>query len=426
MVSVPDLSNLSVTDATTAIQNAHLNPVNGGYTNTSNSSLNNKVASQLPNANDFVEYGTDVSFIYYNYVSSPGPGPGPGPGPSAIIPTITGLAFTPNSDRTSGTLSWSGTNVDVYLFTGDSSTYPSPYNYGAYTASWPGTLVNMTPGSTYSMTITVRSSTGNQASQTISYTMPSEPTGVYYSFTYYDGKCNYAIYDSTNTQIGSYSTNYCTSRGASPYTGVSLPGCNNANCIPDSPGPGPSPTCSGSINFSNYGGLQYGSCINGSRTVTATTATRTVTLTDCSQVVTDNYSGSWSLPSESCSSSPTCTPHYTAYVYAGLQYGNCVNGTQTITATTRSNTYIDANCVEYPQPMETGSWSQGTQSCTPTGCTCSNASSINATWGSCSGATCSSGTTGTISQFTSYSTPCGLIFNSSPTGSYAWSCCATC
>lgn len=416
MVKVPDLSGLTKTQAAAAIEAAHLVAVDGGSSDTSNSALDNKIASQLPNPNDLVSYESSVSYISYHYVSTPGPGPGP----TAIIPTITNLAFTPNAERTGGTLSWSGTNVDVYLFTGNSATYPSPYNYGAYTATWPGNLVNMSVGSTYSMEVTVRSSTGNQASASINYTMPeveTPPTGVYYQFIYYDGKCNYVIYDSTNTQIGSYSTNYCTSRGASPYAGVALPGCDNPSCIQDTP------TCTPSTTYSNYSGLQYGTCTNGSQTVTATLATRTVTASDCSTTVTENVSGSWSQGTQSCTS---CTAGYTDWVYAGLTYGTCTSGTQTVTATTRSRSYRDTDCSLTPQPMESGSWAQPSQSCTPTACTCANASSISPSWSSCSGAMCSSGSTGTISQYTSYSTPCGFLFNTAGTGSFNWWCCASC
>lgn len=71
MVKVPDLSGLSITNAIAAIQNAHLVPVDGGSTDTQNQALDNTIVSQLPNADDLVDYETNVSYISYNYVPAP-------------------------------------------------------------------------------------------------------------------------------------------------------------------------------------------------------------------------------------------------------------------------------------------------------------------------------------------------------------------
>jgi uncharacterized repeat protein (TIGR02543 family) len=89
----------------------------------------------------------------------------------AITPTITSLEFIENATKTGGKLVWTGTNIESVLFTGVTSTYPAPFNYGAFTLSWDGTLVNMVAGVTYTMKIEVRSSTGGSASKTIEYTI---------------------------------------------------------------------------------------------------------------------------------------------------------------------------------------------------------------------------------------------------------------
>jgi len=88
-----------------------------------------------------------------------------------IVATITSLTFT-NTGSTTGTLSWTGTNIDVYLYTGDSSTYPPPYNYGAFTSSWPGNLINLVSGNSYSVTIDVRSVDGFGGSRSLTFTKP--------------------------------------------------------------------------------------------------------------------------------------------------------------------------------------------------------------------------------------------------------------
>jgi hypothetical protein len=56
-----------------------------------------------------------------------------------------------------------------------------------------------------------------------------------YSFTYYDGKCNYAVYAPGGTSaIRNYSTNLCVNSGVDE-TGATLPSCSNSNCAPATP-----------------------------------------------------------------------------------------------------------------------------------------------------------------------------------------------
>jgi hypothetical protein len=89
----------------------------------------------------------------------------------AAIPTITALTFVENATKTGGKLIWTGTNIESVLFTGVASIYPAPFNYGAFTLSWDGSLVNMVAGVTYTMKIEARSSTGGSDSKTITYTI---------------------------------------------------------------------------------------------------------------------------------------------------------------------------------------------------------------------------------------------------------------
>ena len=57
------------------------------------------------------------------------------------------------------------------LFTGDSSTYPDPYNYGAFTITWSGELINIVRGKTYTAKLDFRSASGGNASRTIEFTI---------------------------------------------------------------------------------------------------------------------------------------------------------------------------------------------------------------------------------------------------------------
>lgn len=68
MVRVPDLSNLTRQEAIASIQNAGLVHSGDSSTTTQNINLNNRVSLQSVNANDLVQYESEISFIYYNYV----------------------------------------------------------------------------------------------------------------------------------------------------------------------------------------------------------------------------------------------------------------------------------------------------------------------------------------------------------------------
>jgi hypothetical protein len=109
MVKVPNLSGLTPTTATTSIEAANLIASNGGSTDTSNSGLNNTIASQLPNADDLVDYGTTVSFIYYNYVAPP-PTPTPDPPQNS---SISGISISGTTCTITGSFPQNATNISV-------------------------------------------------------------------------------------------------------------------------------------------------------------------------------------------------------------------------------------------------------------------------------------------------------------------------
>jgi PASTA domain len=73
MVLVPNLAGLTITQATTALQNVGLVVGTGSLETTSNSSLNGliKDSSQSIASGTLVDYETKISFITYNYVYVP-------------------------------------------------------------------------------------------------------------------------------------------------------------------------------------------------------------------------------------------------------------------------------------------------------------------------------------------------------------------
>ena len=113
-------------------------------------------------------------------ISPPTPTPAPTPAPVSmpatpvvvVVPTITSLKFTENATKDGGKLTWVGTNIESVLFTGDLTTYPAPYNYGAFTLTWTGELVNIVRGKSYTAKIEARSATGGSVAQTITYSIP--------------------------------------------------------------------------------------------------------------------------------------------------------------------------------------------------------------------------------------------------------------
>lgn len=111
--------------------------------------------------------------------ANPVPTPTPTPAPTniastptpAVIPVISTLVFIENSSKDGGILTWGGSNIESWRYAGPESLYPAPYVYGAFTVNWPGTLVNMVRGITYTFTIEVLSSTGASSSKTINYSI---------------------------------------------------------------------------------------------------------------------------------------------------------------------------------------------------------------------------------------------------------------
>jgi uncharacterized repeat protein (TIGR02543 family) len=89
----------------------------------------------------------------------------------ASLPVITSLKFVENTAKNGGRLVWVGSNIESVLFTGDSSTYPDPYNYGAFTITWSGELINIVRGKTYTAKLDFRSASGGNASRTIEFTI---------------------------------------------------------------------------------------------------------------------------------------------------------------------------------------------------------------------------------------------------------------
>jgi hypothetical protein len=91
-------------------------------------------------------------------------------GPVVVTnPVITSLTFVENATKDGGKLVWVGSNIEAVLFTGDASTYPDSFNYGAFTIAWTGELRNIVRGKKYTAKVDFRSASGGNASQTTEF-----------------------------------------------------------------------------------------------------------------------------------------------------------------------------------------------------------------------------------------------------------------
>jgi hypothetical protein len=71
MVAVPNLSGLTTVQAEAAIVSAGLSFGGSTSSSTGDSALHNRIATQSVTAGQLLDYDREVSFVYYNYISSP-------------------------------------------------------------------------------------------------------------------------------------------------------------------------------------------------------------------------------------------------------------------------------------------------------------------------------------------------------------------
>lgn len=90
---------------------------------------------------------------------------------------MSALTFADDGTGTGGKIVWSGSNIDAVLYTGSSSFYPGPYNYGAFTSGWNGRIRNLTPDTSYTVSLFVVSADGVGESKSLTFktsaTLPS-------------------------------------------------------------------------------------------------------------------------------------------------------------------------------------------------------------------------------------------------------------
>ncbi len=85
------------------------------------------------------------------------------------VASISALSFADDGTGTGGKIIWGGKNIDAVLFTGTASAYPGPYNYGAFTGGWNGRIRNLTPDTSYTISIYAVSADGVGESKSLTF-----------------------------------------------------------------------------------------------------------------------------------------------------------------------------------------------------------------------------------------------------------------
>ena len=76
------------------------------------------------------------------------------------VASLSALSFVDDGTGTAGKIVWAGMNVDRVLYTGPAQFYPGPFKYGAFTSGWNGLIRNLTPDTTYTVSINAHSADG--------------------------------------------------------------------------------------------------------------------------------------------------------------------------------------------------------------------------------------------------------------------------
>ena len=88
---------------------------------------------------------------------------------AADVASLTSITFTDDGSGTAGKLAWVGKNIDAVLYTGPATSYPGPFTFGAFSSSWNGSIRNLTPETSYTVSIYVISVDGIGESKSLTF-----------------------------------------------------------------------------------------------------------------------------------------------------------------------------------------------------------------------------------------------------------------
>jgi hypothetical protein len=88
---------------------------------------------------------------------------------AADVASLTSITFTDDGSGTAGKLTWVGSKIDAVLYTGPAGSYPGPFTLGAFSSSWNGSIRNLTPETSYTISIYAVSVDGVGESKSLTF-----------------------------------------------------------------------------------------------------------------------------------------------------------------------------------------------------------------------------------------------------------------
>jgi sugar lactone lactonase YvrE len=88
---------------------------------------------------------------------------------AADVASLTSITFTDDGSGTAGKLAWVGKNIDAVLYTGPATSYPGAFTFGAFSSSWNGSIRNLTPETSYTVSIYAISADGLGESKSFTF-----------------------------------------------------------------------------------------------------------------------------------------------------------------------------------------------------------------------------------------------------------------
>jgi hypothetical protein len=85
------------------------------------------------------------------------------------VASITSITFTDDGTGTGGKLAWVGSKIDSVLYTGPTASYPGLFTFGSFSSTWNGSIGNLTPDTSYTISIYAISVDGIGESKSLTF-----------------------------------------------------------------------------------------------------------------------------------------------------------------------------------------------------------------------------------------------------------------
>ena len=85
------------------------------------------------------------------------------------VASISSLTYTDDGTGTGGKLTWVGSKINSVLYTGPATSYPGLFTFGASSSSWNGSITNLTPETSYTISIYAISLDGIGESKSLTF-----------------------------------------------------------------------------------------------------------------------------------------------------------------------------------------------------------------------------------------------------------------